>query len=118
MPGGKLGETDWPTLLTLHRLLHEIAPSLGSGVALAAATAEVEGPAAGLATLDAAVKDAGQHASGFQPAQATRAHLLDQLRQSKEAVAAYDSAIELTHDASERQYLEHRRDRANRRGQH
>ncbi len=44
-PGERRGTTDWPTLLTLHRLLHASAPSLGSGVALAAVTAEVEGPA-------------------------------------------------------------------------
>ena len=108
------GMTDWPTLLTLHRLLHAIAPSLGSGVALAAVTAEVQGPAAGLATLDALLQDGGQHARRFQPARATRAHLLDQLGRSEEAVAAYDSAIDLTHDTAERQYLQHRRDRANR----
>ncbi len=108
------GPTDWPTLLTLHRLLHAIAPSLGSGVALAAVTAEVEGPAAGLATLDALLQHAGQQARRFQPARATRAHLLDQLGRSEEAVAAYDSAIELTHDTAERQYLQRRRDRANR----
>jgi predicted RNA polymerase sigma factor len=112
------GQTDWPTLLTLHRLLHEIAPSLGSGVALAAATAEAEGSAAGLATLDAVLQGAGQHARRFQPARATRAHLLDQLGRREEAVAAYDSAIDLTHDTAERQYLQHRRDRANRRSQH
>jgi predicted RNA polymerase sigma factor len=108
------GPTDWATLLTLHRLLHAIAPSLGSGVALAAVTAEVQGPAAGLAALDALLQDAGQHARRFQPARATRAHLLDQLGRSEEAVAAYESAIDLTHDPAERQYLQHRRDRASR----
>ena len=51
--------TDWPTLLTLHRILHAVAPSLGSGVALAAVTAEVDGPAAGLAALDALLAEAG-----------------------------------------------------------
>jgi predicted RNA polymerase sigma factor len=112
------GTTDWPTLLTLHRVLHAIAPSLGSGVALAAVTAEVEGPAAGLATLDALLQDVGQHARRFQPARATRAHLLDQLGRSEEAVATYDSAIDLTHDTAERQYLQHRRDSADRRSQH
>jgi predicted RNA polymerase sigma factor len=111
------GATDWPTLLTLHRLLRAVAPSLGSGVALAAVTAEVEGPAAGLATLDAVLDEAGQHASRFQPARATRAHLLDSLGRGEEAVAAYDGAIALTHDPAERQYLEHRRDRASRQGQ-
>jgi len=70
--------------------------------------------AAGLATLDALLKDADQHARRFQPARATRAHLLDQLGRSEEAVAAYDSAIDLTHDTAERQYLQQRRDSANR----
>jgi len=108
---GPDGATDWPTLLTLHRILQSIAPSLGSGVALAAVTAEVDGPAAGLATLDALLEEAGQRARWFQPAKATRAHLLDLLGRSEEAVAAYESAISLTHDTAERQYLEHRRAR-------
>jgi predicted RNA polymerase sigma factor len=101
----RAGVTDYPTLLTLHRLLHAIAPSLGSGVALAAVTAEVEGPAAGLAELDALLEHGGPPARRFQPARATRAHLLDRLGRSQEAVAAYDSAIDLTHDTAERQYL-------------
>jgi predicted RNA polymerase sigma factor len=109
---GADGTTDWPALLTLHRILHAIAPSLGSGVALAAVTAEVEGPAAGLATLDALLEEAGQPARLFQPAKATRAHLLDRLGRKEEAVAAYESAISLTHDTAERQYLEHRRSHA------
>jgi predicted RNA polymerase sigma factor len=108
------GGTDWPTLLTLHRLLHAIAPSLGSGVALAAVTAEVDGLAAGLAALDALLEQSGPPARRFQPARATRAHLLDRLGRSQEAVTAYESAIALTHDTAERQYLEHRRDRASR----
>ncbi|HJZ07229.1 MAG TPA: DUF6596 domain-containing protein, partial [Trebonia sp.] len=106
------GTTDWPTLLTLHRILQAIAPSLGSGVALAAVTAEVDGPAAGLAALDALLLEAGQRARLFQPAKATRAHLLDRLGRKEEAVAAYDSAISLTHDTAEREYLQGRRDRA------
>ena len=109
---GRDGTTDWPTLLTLHRILQAIAPSLGSGVALAAVTAEVDGPAAGLAALDALLLEAGQRARLFQPAKATRAHLLDRLERKEEAVAAYDSAISLTHDTAEREYLESRRDRA------
>ena len=109
------GTTDWPTLLTLHRVLHAVAPSLGSSVALAAVTGEVEGPGAGLATLDALLLDAGQPARRFQPARATRAHLLGQLGRSEEAAAAYDSALELTHDPAERRYLQHRRDNASRR---
>ena len=107
--------TDWPVLLTLHRILHSVAPSLGSGAALAAVTAEVDGPAAGLATLDALVAEAGPPARLFQPAKATRAHLLDRLGRQQEAIEAYDSAISLTQDPAERLYLEHCRDRARRR---
>ncbi len=106
------GSTDWPTLLSLHRILQSVAPSLGSGVALAAVTAQVEGPAAGLAALDALLAGAGEQARLFQPARATRAHLLDRLGRTDEAVAAYDGAISLTHDPAERQYLQTRRDRA------
>jgi predicted RNA polymerase sigma factor len=109
---GSGGTTDWPALLTLHRILHAVAPSLGSGVALAAVTAEVDGPAAGLAMLEALLEQAGEQARRFQPAKATRAHLLDRLGRKQEAAAAYDSAISLTHDPAERLYLEHRRDRA------
>jgi RNA polymerase sigma-70 factor (ECF subfamily) len=108
---GRGGPTDWATLLTLHRTLHAVAPSLGSGVALAAVTAEVDGPAAGLATLDALLAEGGEQARRFQPAKATRAHLLDRLGQREEAVAAYEGAISLTHEAIERRYLEHCRDR-------
>jgi RNA polymerase sigma-70 factor (ECF subfamily) len=104
--------TDWPALLSLHRILHTVAPSLGSAVALAAVTAEVNGPAAGLAALDALLAEAGKQGSRFQPARATRAHLLDRLGRTEEAVAAYESAISLTHDIAERQYLERRRDAA------
>jgi RNA polymerase sigma-70 factor (ECF subfamily) len=92
--------------------LHAIAPSLGSGVALAAVTAEVDGPAAGLAALDALLEEAGVQGRRFQPARATRAHLLERLGRKEEAVAAYESAISLTHDTAERQYLEQRRDHA------
>jgi predicted RNA polymerase sigma factor len=115
---GTDGTTDWTALLPLHRVLHAVAPSLGSGVALAAVTAEVDGPAAGLATLDALLEQGGEPARRFQPARAARAHLLDRLGRNDEAVTAYESAISLTHDAAERQYLADRRDRARRSGQH
>jgi RNA polymerase sigma-70 factor (ECF subfamily) len=108
------GTTDWPALLPLHRALRAIAPSLGSGVALAAVTAEVSGPAAGLSMLDALPDQEGEPARRFQPAQATRAHLLERLGRHEEAVAAYERAIGLTHETAEREYLERRRDRAGR----
>ena len=99
------GRTDWPTLLELHRSLAVVAPSLGSATALAAVTAEVEGPASGLALLDA---DAGRTVR-FQPAWATRAELLARLGRTTEALDAYDHAIALTHETPERRHLEARR---------
>lgn len=107
----RTGTTDWPTLLNLHQLLHTLAPSLGGGVALAAVTAEVDGPAAGLALLDALMAEAGEPARRFQPARAARAHLLARLGRDEEAAIAYDSAIALTHDHAEREYLRSRRRR-------
>ncbi|MFF5214672.1 RNA polymerase sigma factor [Micromonospora sp. NPDC000442] len=102
------GTTDWPALLELHRALHAVAPSLGGAVAYAVATAEVEGPVAGLARLDELL---GDRARPFQPARVTRAHLLERLGHHGEAAAAYASAIDLTHDPAERAYLRHRRER-------
>ena len=99
------GRTDWPTLLELHRSLAVVAPSLGSATALAAVTAQVDGPAAGLALLDA---DAGRTVR-FQPAWATRAELLARLGRPAEAADAYDHAIALTHEAPEREHLRSRR---------
>jgi predicted RNA polymerase sigma factor len=94
---------DARTLLDLHLILNGLAPSLGGGVALAAVTAEAEGPDAGLAVLD------GLAADGFQPAHATRAHLLRQLGRLEEAAAEYDRAIALTRDDAEREFLIRRR---------
>lgn len=105
------GTTDWPALLDLHRALHAVAPSLGGAVAFAVATAEVEGPVAGLARLDELLSAAGDQARRFQPARAVRAHLLERLGQHAEAAGAYDSAIDLTHDPAEREYLQRRRER-------
>jgi RNA polymerase sigma-70 factor (ECF subfamily) len=102
------GTTDWATLLELHRSLAAVAPSLGSATALAAVTAEVDGPSAGLALLDA---DAARTVR-FQPAWATRAELLMRLGRGAEAVEAYDRAVALTHDPGQRRHLEGRRDAA------
>jgi RNA polymerase sigma-70 factor (ECF subfamily) len=68
------GDTDWATLRTLHTALLTIAPTLGAHVSLAAVVGRLNGAAAGLALLDAIPA-----AARFQPAWATRAHLLASL---------------------------------------
>ena len=96
---------DWPALRRLHRALLRVAPSLGGAVALAAVDAEVDGPDAGLQTLDAITDPALQR---FQPAWTTRAHLLAQAGRFDEARSAYRRAIELTNDRGVADYLRDR----------
>ncbi|OZG30251.1 RNA polymerase subunit sigma-70 [Williamsia sp. 1138] len=99
------GTTDWSTLRELHQTLDAVAPSLGGTVAFAVVTAEIDGPAAGLELLDAGADRMGH----FQPAWSARAHLLDRLGRRKDAVKAYDRAISLTTDPTERAHLARRR---------
>jgi predicted RNA polymerase sigma factor len=100
------GVIDASALLKLHAALITVAPTLGARVAHAAAVGRVEGPSAGLAALDAIGEEAVHR---FQPAWATRAHLLAEAARRDEARAAYDRAISLTTDAAARRYLERRR---------
>ena len=100
------GLTDWHALRTLHEALLLIAPTLGARVAHAAAVGRIEGAAAGLEALDAITDDARRR---FQPAWATRAHLLADEGRAEEAIQAYERAISLTTDKGARSYLERRR---------
>lgn len=96
---------DWPALRRLHRALQRVAPSLGGAVALAAVDAEIDGPDAGLQTLDAITDPAAQR---FQPARTTRAHLQARSGRFAEARSAYRRAIELTEDRGVADYLRNR----------
>ena len=100
------GVTAWRALLTLHNALLSVAPTLGARVAHAAAVGRVEGAESGIAALDAIDDEAVQR---FQPAWATRAHLLAEAGRRAEAVRAYERAISLTTDIVARKYLEGRR---------
>ncbi|WP_285101780.1 DUF6596 domain-containing protein [Promicromonospora sp. MEB111] len=100
----RTGRTDWPALVTLHRALLRVAPTLGGRVALAAVVARVDGARAGLAALDEIV--ATEPASGrFQPLWATRAHLLAEAGDIDAARVAYDKARSLTTDPALREFL-------------
>jgi predicted RNA polymerase sigma factor len=102
----KFGAVDAAALLALHDALVAEAPTLGALVARAAAVARMEGATAGLAALDAID---GEAAGRFQPAWATRAHLLAEAGRIEEARDAFDHAISLTTDVRARRYLERRR---------
>ena len=101
----RTGTTDWHALRVLSDSLLRVAPTLGAEVSLAAVIAEMDGPPAGLSALDG-IRTAG--VERFQPAWATRAHLLAQTGRSAEAAVAYDKALSLTTDAPTRAWLAER----------
>jgi RNA polymerase sigma-70 factor (ECF subfamily) len=88
---------------TLHGLLAQKAPTIGNLVGLAAATAEVHGPEAGLHEL-AQLPEA--MTGDYQPFWALKAQLLQQLATNRQATAtAFWRAIGLTEDGAVRAYL-------------
>lgn len=82
------GRPPWAAIVRLYDALLAIAPSIGAAVARAAAIGEREGAEAGLDALDAL-----GDLDGYQPADATRAHLLRLAGRLDEARIAYDRAI-------------------------
>jgi predicted RNA polymerase sigma factor len=93
--------TDWPQILELYRLLASLAPGPMVTLNRIVALAEVDGPQAGLRTLDAAGLEHYRVA-------AVRAHLLERSGALDEARAEYRRAARLTLSLPERRYLEAR----------
>ncbi|HEY8295728.1 MAG TPA: RNA polymerase sigma factor [Micrococcaceae bacterium] len=97
------GSTDWPQILRLYDQLLALAPSPVVALNRAVARAEVDGPASALAELD------GLDLAGFHLFHAIRADLLRRLGRTAEAATAYDDAIQLAENATERSFLVRRR---------
>jgi RNA polymerase sigma-70 factor (ECF subfamily) len=91
------GPVDAEPLRKLYRALIRTSPSLGGKVALAALDGEIDGPAMGLANLDAIADPAVDR---FQPAWAVRGDLLARSGRAADAAAAYRRAIDLTGDVA------------------
>lgn len=98
------GVTPWRDILALYDALLVYRPDRVVQVNRAVALAEVEGPAAGLAALEAAT------APDWLPWQAARADLLARLGRP-DALAAYDAALALDPAPAERRFLKARRAR-------
>jgi RNA polymerase sigma-70 factor (ECF subfamily) len=94
--------TDWRQIVALYDQLAAIAPSPVVELNRAVAVAEVEGPEAGLALVDAL------ELGGFHLFHAIRADLLRRLGRSAEAAAAYRAAIEGAENAAQRDFLQGR----------
>jgi RNA polymerase sigma-70 factor (ECF subfamily) len=95
--------TDWRQVLALYDQLLALVPTPVVALNRAVAVAEVHGPALALA----AVEDL--ELPGYHLLPATRADLLARLGRTAEAAAAYDEAIALTGNDTERAFLAARR---------
>jgi predicted RNA polymerase sigma factor len=98
----RTGRIEWGAILLFYEQLVRISPTSGARTARAAALAEANGPEAGLAALEAVDPRA---VSSYQPYWAVRAQLLQSLGRSREALEAFNRAIELAEDAAVRQFL-------------
>lgn len=97
--------TDWTQVLALYDQLLRHSPTPVVALNRAVAVAEVHGPDAALAIVD------DLDLPGYHLLPATRADLLARLGRTAEAVAAYDEAIDLATNDTERTFLETRRAR-------
>ena len=97
--------TDWVQVLALYDQLLRHTPTAIVALNRAVAVAEVHGPALALAIVDEL------DLPGYHRLPATRADLLTRLGRTADAVAAYDEAITLATNDTERTFLETRRAR-------
>jgi RNA polymerase sigma-70 factor (ECF subfamily) len=102
-----IAETDWAGIVDLYDLLMHADPSPVVALNRAAAIAERDGPAAGLALIDVILErgDLGD----YHPAHSARAELCRRLGRTAEAAAAYDRALSLARQEPARHFLEKRR---------
>ena len=98
--------TDWSQVVALYDQLYALRPNAVVALNRAIAVAELDGPAAGLAalsSLDTTPLD------DYQPYFAARADLLARAGRVDAARAAYNRALDLTVNPTERAFLERRR---------
>ncbi len=96
-------DTDWPQIAALYRRLALIHPTAVVALNRAVAISMSEGPAEGLADLEAA--DVAQELDRYQPFHAARADLLMRAGRTGEAKAAFARARALSSNPVEREFL-------------
>lgn len=101
-------DTDWTQIASLYGSLMRMSPSPVVELNLAAAVAMRDGPATGLAMMDAITP--AESLDGYLYFHAARADLLRRLERWSEAVVAYRRALELATNGPERAFLSARRD--------
>jgi RNA polymerase sigma-70 factor (ECF subfamily) len=103
-----LADTDWPQIASLYASLMRMSPSPVVELNLSAAVAMRDGPATGLAMIDAITPV--DSLEGYLYFHAARADLLRRLERWSEAAIAYRRALELATNGPERAFLTARRD--------
>ncbi|HSE09538.1 MAG TPA: DUF6596 domain-containing protein [Nocardioidaceae bacterium] len=97
----KAGDTDWPQILALYGLLDRMTGNPVVTLNRAVAAAMADGPAAGLAILDAVA----EKLEGHHRIDAVRAHLLEMAGETEAAVAHFEAASRVTTSLPEQHYL-------------
>jgi RNA polymerase sigma-70 factor (ECF subfamily) len=98
--------TDWAQIVALYDLLARAEPSPVVELNRAVAVAMHDGPAAGLALIDAILERGDL--SDYHLAHAARADLCRRLGRIAEAKVSYERALRLTEQEPERQFLQRR----------
>lgn len=98
--------TDWNEIVRLYDLLMRADPTPVVALNRAVAISMRDNPEAGLAEIERLL--AAGALDGFRYAHAARADLLRRLGRKDAARAAYQTAMELTHQASERNFIKRR----------
>jgi RNA polymerase sigma-70 factor (ECF subfamily) len=99
-------ETDWPQIVGLYDLLVRAEPSPVIELNRAVAIAMRDGPEAALPLVERIL--ARGDLAEYQPAHAARADLCRRVGRRADARAAYERALELTHQEPERRFLQAR----------
>jgi RNA polymerase sigma-70 factor (ECF subfamily) len=97
-------DTDWAEIVALYDVLLRVEPSPVVALNRAAALGMRDGPEAGLAAIEAALRQGGLER--YAHAHAARADMLRRLGRAGAAREAYQRALELTRQPVERRFLE------------
>jgi RNA polymerase sigma-70 factor (ECF subfamily) len=100
------GATDWAQIVGIYDVLARADPSPVVELNRAVAVAMRDGPAAGLALIDKIL--ARGDLADYQFAHSARGELLRRLGRNEEARAAYERALALTNQETERRFLQRR----------
>ena len=98
--------TDWPQIVALYEVLLRVEPSAVVELNRAAALAMRDGPAAGLALIDAIL--ARGDLANYHLAHSARADLCRRLGRLDQARLSYERALALARQDPERRFLERR----------